>query len=256
MSSISLKPLIDSTFPDIVPELESILIHRVEALFSAMEARGLRVDDAVFSSRGFLSTMLFSEFASEQLVREPGLLVRLVESGDLERSYSSFTLQLRVAEQIRDDMEIGEIKSLLFEFKRYEIIRIAWRDISGAAGLDETMADLSALACACIGAGVNFLYRSMSRTKGMPTDEEGNFQQLIVLGMGKLGAGELNFSSDIDLIFVYPKEGYTSGDSPITNDEFFTRLCRAFIKLFKADAGAHFYRVDTRLRPLGTAAPW
>ena len=73
--------------------------------------------------------------------------------------------------------------------------------------------------------------------------------------MGKLGAGELNFSSDIDLIFVFPEPGQTDGDRSISNDEFFTKLCREFIKLFSMGNATHFYRVDTRLWPFGDSGP-
>ena len=84
----------------------------------------------------------------------------------------------------------------------------------------------------------------------------GNSQGIIVFGMGKLGAGELNFSSDIDLIFVYPKQGVTSGKNAISNEEFFTKVCRRFLTFFSA--GSHeinSYRIDTRLRPYGDGGP-
>ncbi len=90
----------------------------------------------------------------------------------------------------------------------------------------------------------------------MPTDSIGKKQNLIILGMGKLGAGELNFSSDIDLIFVYPKDGHTDNTKSITNEKFFTKMCRKIIKLLGSNGeGVHFYRVDTRLRPFGATGP-
>ncbi|MCA1785299.1 MAG: bifunctional [glutamate--ammonia ligase]-adenylyl-L-tyrosine phosphorylase/[glutamate--ammonia-ligase] adenylyltransferase, partial [Desulfobacteraceae bacterium] len=97
----------------------------------------------------------------------------------------------------------------------------------------------------------------MCATHGTPMDRLGHAQHMVILGMGKLGAGELNFSSDIDLIFVYPKEGntYLDGRMKTANLDFFTRLCKQFLKFFASDGGSHFYRVDTRLRPFGDSGP-
>ncbi|MCP4722496.1 MAG: bifunctional [glutamate--ammonia ligase]-adenylyl-L-tyrosine phosphorylase/[glutamate--ammonia-ligase] adenylyltransferase, partial [Desulfobacteraceae bacterium] len=147
------------------------------------------------------------------------------------------------------------VKETLLGVKLYESIRIAWRDLTGTAGLKETLRDLSNLAEACVRFGFDFLYDDLCQRLGTPADTKGNFQQVIVLGMGKLGARELNFSSDIDLIFVYPREGFTTGKNPISNDEFFTKLCRGFLKLFTMGGGINFFRVDTRLRPFGDGGP-
>ncbi|WDP90625.1 MAG: bifunctional [glutamate--ammonia ligase]-adenylyl-L-tyrosine phosphorylase/[glutamate--ammonia-ligase] adenylyltransferase [Desulfobacter sp.] len=253
MTPTSLTPVIRSTFPDLAPDLEALLIQRLEAFYAAVDAR--HAGKPVWGSAGFLKLMLFSEFAAEQMARDPEMAACLAESGDLERAYSPATLESRLRGKLGEKKEPAEVKEILFRFKLYELIRIAWRDLSGAAGLEETMADLSGLASACISAGMDYLYTAMCRRLGTPTDAQGNFQQIIVLGMGKLGAGELNFSSDIDLIFAYPQEGYTNGESPVSNDEFFTKLCREFLKLFKSGPGAHFYRVDTRLRPFGDSGP-
>jgi len=246
---------IESHFPGLPEAVAALLNQRLDLFNSALEVKGVSLDSAFLGSKEFLQVMLFSEFAALHLTRDPGMLAAMADSRDLVRRYSPHTLTNKLAAQLRENMEPYAVKDILFRFKLYEVIRIAWRDLTGAAGLEETMADLSNLACACISSGMDYLYQSLCERKGIPTDAEGNFQQVIVLGMGKLGAGELNFSSDIDLIFVYPEEGYTTGDNPISNDEFFTKLCREFIKLFAPGNGAHFYRVDTRLRPFGESGP-
>ena len=88
---------------------------------------------------------------------------------------------------------------------------------------------------------------------GEPVGEEtGNTQHMVVLGMGKLGGSELNFSSDVDLIFCFPENGKTAFSRPISNSEFFIRQARLFIKLLTTQTADGFvYRVDTRLRPNG-----
>ena len=100
-----------------------------------------------------------------------------------------------------------DLMAKLRHFRRRALIRIAWRDLAGWADLSETLMDLSLLADACIQFALNFLYDQACELRGTPLLPDGSPQQIVVLGMGKLGAYELNFSSDIDLIFAYPEEG-------------------------------------------------
>jgi len=103
---------------------------------------------------------------------------------------------------------------------------------------------------------MTLIYDETCKLYGTPVDLNGNFQRIIVLGMGKLGAKELNFSSDIDLIFVFPETGYTNGKNMISNEEFFTKVCRKFLKFFSPGTQEiNFYRIDTRLRPYGDGGP-
>src|SRR5690606_30848872 len=92
-----------------------------------------------------------------------------------------------------------------------EMLRIAWRDLAGWATLAETLAETSDFADAAISIATDFAAADLARTYGQPQGPDGAPQPLIVLGMGKLGGGELNFSSDIDLIFLFPEKGATSG---------------------------------------------
>jgi glutamate-ammonia-ligase adenylyltransferase len=141
--------------------------------------------------------------------------------------------------------------------RRREMVRIAWRDLAGWADLAETMADLSAFADACLHRTLQILYRWQCDKSGIPTAADGSQQHLVILGLGKLGAGELNFSSDVDLIFAYPKGGKTHGTEATTsNEDFFTRLCRRLIKVIgHPTADGFVYRVDARLRPFGESGP-
>jgi glutamate-ammonia-ligase adenylyltransferase len=110
-------------------------------------------------------------------------------------------------------------------FRKRHTVRIAWRDIAGWADLDETLRDLSALADACIEFACRRMYDSLVLRYGTPRGEASREPQtLLILGMGKLGGRELNFSSDIDLVLLYPEEGETDGTRNIDNAEFFLRL--------------------------------
>ncbi len=247
---------IEAVFPSLEPSVLTLLINRLDSVCAGLEKIGLTLDPDPLLSRDFVRVMLFSEFVADHLARDPGMYHQLITTRDLEASYSDHTYLNRLEKRVAENKTTLELfKACLLQFKVYETIRIAWRDLTGRADLEETLGDLSLLAEACVTQGVDFLYQALCQSQGIPVDSEGSFQQIIVLGMGKLGARELNFSSDIDLIFVYPREGITTGEKPISNEEFFTKLCRNFLKLFTMGNGVNFYRVDTRLRPFGDGGP-
>jgi glutamate-ammonia-ligase adenylyltransferase len=136
------------------------------------------------------------------------------------------------------------------------MVRIAWRDLAGLAGLEETLGDLTDLAERLVDAALERLHGWQTRRFGEPRDAEGRPQRLVVLGMGKLGGRELNFSSDIDLIFIYPRQGQTDGAKTISNEEFFRRLGQRLIKILAEPTAEGFvFRVDMRLRPFGDSGP-
>ncbi len=253
MTQDTIDQLISSVFPALPQSLYQILQLRIQDCFSAGNIQD--ISQLPVTALDFTRVMLFSPFTAEHVTANPLILDRFGKSGDLDTSYAPGDIKKKLGDFIGDNQDRAGVRARLLEFKVYEIIRIAWRDLTGAAPLSETMADLSDLACACISFGFEQLYPVLTRKWGTPRDSNGNAQNIVVLGMGKLGAGELNFSSDIDLIFVYPDSGQTDGDRSISNDEFFTKLCREFIKLFSMGNGTHFYRVDTRLRPFGDSGP-
>src|SRR5512143_413355 len=136
------------------------------------------------------------------------------------------------------------------------------RDLAGDADLAEVMTTWSALAEVCIAAALDFHHAQLAARHGEPRDAHGLPQQMVVVGMGKLGGGELNVSSDIDLIYLYPDEGDTAADDadapvkPISNHEFFIRLGRRLAAaLSENTADGYVFRVDLRLRPWGESGP-
>ncbi len=130
------------------------------------------------------------------------------------------------------------------------------RDLAGTADLAEVVATYSALAEVCITAALEYHHAALAARHGEPRDSQGQPQQMVVVGMGKLGGGELNVSSDIDLIYLYPEEGDTDGEKPLTNHEFFIRLGRKLAAaLSENTADGYVFRVDLRLRPWGDSGP-
>ena len=137
------------------------------------------------------------------------------------------------------------------------------RDLAGTADLAEVMATYSTLAEVCIAAALDFHHAALAARHGEPRDEHGVPQQMVVVGMGKLGGFELNVSSDIDLIYLYPEEGDTAADDPaasirpLSNHEFFIRLGRKLAAaLGENTADGYVFRVDLRLRPWGESGPF
>ncbi|HME41230.1 MAG TPA: bifunctional [glutamate--ammonia ligase]-adenylyl-L-tyrosine phosphorylase/[glutamate--ammonia-ligase] adenylyltransferase [Steroidobacteraceae bacterium] len=145
---------------------------------------------------------------------------------------------------------------ILREWRRREMLRIAWRDIAGRATPEETLHALSDFADAAIRAAAACARAHLQPVFGLPRGAAGEEAQLIVLGMGKLGGRELNFSSDIDLVFLFSDRGATDGAREVDNEEYFNRLGRELIRLLDARTEDGFvFRVDMRLRPFGDSGP-
>ncbi len=197
-----------------------------------------------------------SEFVVRACLREPRLLTELLDSGDLATRYAPDDWAIRLERPLATVTDEAQLAAGLRRFRRREMVRIAWRDLSGLADLTETLGDLTDLAEVAVGAALNRLHEDQCRRYGIPRDTDGQPQRLIVLGMGKLGGRELNFSSDIDLIFAYPRQGQTDGSRAISNEEFFRRLGQRLAKtLAEPTADGFVFRVDLRLRPFGDSGP-
>lgn len=197
-----------------------------------------------------------SDFVAHICARHPTLLNDLIESGDLNSRYDADAYPTRLASLAAITTE-AQLMAVLRHVRRREMLRIAWRDLCGWATLDETLLDLSKLADACIQGALHELQRLMHPVFGLPYSVNGTPQSLIVLGMGKLGARELNFSSDVDLIFAYPEEGETRGGTRcISNAEYFVQWGQQLIRVLNQPTADGFvFRVDMRLRPFGESGP-
>ncbi len=197
-----------------------------------------------------------SDYVVQSCVRVPGLLHDLLESGDLHIRYSPGEMGRRLQQKLDTVADEASLQCGLRQFRRIQMVRIIWRDLAGIAPLAETLEDLSALADACVEQALGLLYEWAVAKHGVPQDEDGVQQHLVVLGMGKLGARELNLSSDIDLIFAYPRGGEVEGGRHLSNEQFFTRLSQQLIKAIGSQTVDGFvFRVDARLRPFGDSGP-
>lgn len=197
-----------------------------------------------------------SDFVIEQSARDPLMLLALVQSGELDRSFAPGELCAQIAAAVESAQTDDELGRALRRQRTRHQVRIIWRDLTRQADLVQSCRDLSDMADACIDQAYQWLYSRHCQQFGVPTGRRsGEPQQMVILGMGKLGAVELNLSSDIDLIFAYPEGGETVGvKRSLDNQEFFIRLGQRLIKaLDPMTVDGFVFRVDMRLRPYGSA---
>jgi [glutamine synthetase] adenylyltransferase / [glutamine synthetase]-adenylyl-L-tyrosine phosphorylase len=184
-----------------------------------------------------------SEFVAQALIQDPAALAPCGENAHYE-------VQVGAAQSVEQAL------FLLREWRRREMVRIAWRDIAGTAAVAETLQAVSDLADATIRAAVASAERHLLPIFGEPQRLNPAQSPFVVLAMGKLGGRELNFSSDIDLIFLSTEAGETTGPRVVDNEEYFNRLGREVIRLLDArNADGFVFRVDMRLRPYGDSGP-
>jgi glutamate-ammonia-ligase adenylyltransferase len=242
-------PALPADLPD--PELSQ---RAAESLARIAAAAGAAIPAAL--AREAQLVCACSDFLAESLERDATLLPWLLAGDELEQPRSPGGYDGLAAGLVADHADEPAFMAALRRLRRRELVRIAWRDLAGRAPLAETLAELSSLADAAIRAAHGFAVRALAPRFGTPRSPSGEPQELVVLGMGKLGGGELNFSSDIDLIFLFPEGGETDGRRPVANEEYFTRLGQVLIRLLDAPTVDGFvYRVDMRLRPFGESGP-
>ncbi|MGB4913575.1 MAG: bifunctional [glutamate--ammonia ligase]-adenylyl-L-tyrosine phosphorylase/[glutamate--ammonia-ligase] adenylyltransferase [Candidatus Dechloromonas phosphoritropha] len=148
------------------------------------------------------------------------------------------------------------LKSQLRRLRQRTMAHIALRDLCGLAPLSEVVESMTLLADVTTNFALDHHHRQLAAIYGEPLDGAGQAQRLLIIGMGKLGGRELNVSSDVDYIFVYPNEGDTAGPRRIENYDFFTRLGKRVIAAIGEITGdGQVFRVDMRLRPNGDSGP-
>ncbi|NIY83589.1 bifunctional [glutamate--ammonia ligase]-adenylyl-L-tyrosine phosphorylase/[glutamate--ammonia-ligase] adenylyltransferase [Vibrio hepatarius] len=196
-----------------------------------------------------------SQFVVDVLNTDEHLLQVLPEMLQETSRHSAYRKRLAILlSDCHDEMSGHRV---LRQFRNREMVYIAWRDFTGTWSLEESLEHLSQLAEAMIFETYQWQYKACCELWGTPCNAQGDAQPMLIIGMGKLGGGELNFSSDIDLIFTYPENGETQGTRrSIANAQFFTRLGQRIIKALDQQTYDGFcYRVDMRLRPFGDSGP-
>ncbi|MBS0462101.1 MAG: bifunctional [glutamate--ammonia ligase]-adenylyl-L-tyrosine phosphorylase/[glutamate--ammonia-ligase] adenylyltransferase [Proteobacteria bacterium] len=141
----------------------------------------------------------------------------------------------------------------LRRWRKRESLRLIWRDITGQDDVDATLAGASALADAALEAALAAVEAHVAAAHGVIGGADGNPQRMVVFGLGKLGGGELNFSSDVDLVFAYERGGSSDGARALDADAYYARIGQRLIGLLdEVTAEGFCHRVDMRLRPFGS----
>lgn len=208
-------------------------------------AQTMNADDAITHATRY------SRYLQRLLSARPGVLM----TAEVTQPFTAADMQAELAASaIHDDVSLGRALRCL---RQRVMARLIVRDLGGYAGLDEVVGTVTQLAEIAIRTAVARLHGDLAAAHGEPRGAgSGTLQQLHVVGMGKLGGAELNASSDIDLVLVYPEEGDTDGARTLSNHEFFTRLTRRLIgALNEWTEDGFVFRVDTRLRPYGDSGP-
>jgi len=200
-----------------------------------------------------------SDFIAHACVRDRSLLGDVLEHYALRSTLTQQDIASRAPSLPAGESGLPAEPGMLQSLRRWrhrQLVRIAWRDLMGWADLQETLAELSDFADTAIELACRFAWQDLVARYGEPQSADGRVQPLVILAMGKLGGRELNFSSDVDLVMLFPEAGETRGPRQIDNEEFFTRLGQRLIRLLEAPTEDGFVlRVDMRLRPFGDSGP-
>ncbi|OLC00883.1 MAG: hypothetical protein AUH30_01550 [Candidatus Rokubacteria bacterium 13_1_40CM_68_15] len=198
-----------------------------------------------------------SQFLADALRRRPNLLAWLLEPRTM-RQWLADDLEADLAQTLAPFAAREARMNALRRFKYRQLLRIASRDLLGDADLTVTTEELSRLADVCLAEAWRLADATLRAQYGAPLDGDGAETALAVVGMGKLGGDELNYSSDIDLMFVYGADGETEGGSEgrLANGDYFARLVREIVALLESvTEEGYAFRVDLRLRPEGRMGP-
>lgn len=231
------NPIIE-TYPEL---LHPILQQYVERFTHRAPDMVATLDEE--QARTLLHVWSGSHFAAELCCREPSVLKTLMDSDELTQVCTPNKYQEKCQAALRVTDNEASLMKALRQWRNREMLRIVWRDLTQQASLQQTVNELSAMADAAVMQTVDRLYEWYSKKYGVPLDSEQRAQQLLVVAMGKLGGKELNFSSDIDLIFAYPEKSC-----------FFLSMAQQLIKVLHTRTEDGFvFRVDMRLRPYGNS---
>ena len=258
-----LEVIADGLSPETLRHIESLLtvspdpdrvVHGMATLKREKPAAFATLASAPSGPQRMMAVFAWSRFLTEEAIQHPDWLQNLP---DLQRvrSIEDYIVDLQKA---LADAEGGPPDMLVFaQFRRRALLRILIADVLGLATLSETTEQLSNVADAILEVSFRRIRDTLIRRHGTPRylDEHGRLREcgFAVIALGKLGGRELNYSSDIDLMFVYTANGETDGKEPISNKEFFKKAANQYTEMLSTyTVEGMCYRVDLRLRPDGS----
>ncbi|HWB99319.1 MAG TPA: hypothetical protein VG672_21570, partial [Bryobacteraceae bacterium] len=227
-------------------------LHDLERLREESPAAFDRLTSSPAALRYIVVTFSYSRFLSEALLRRPEAVLQILNTGDMQRVLTVENYQAQLVDFLGSDSTGVPSALILARFRRRQILRIFLRDVLGLATLSDVTEELSHLADAVLDLSYRRIRESLVARYGRPRAENGDLATFCVISLGKLGGQELNYSSDIDLMFLYSANGETDGPYRIANKEFFKKVANQFTELLSTYTPEGLgYRVDLRLRPDG-----
>ncbi|HTP65231.1 MAG TPA: bifunctional [glutamate--ammonia ligase]-adenylyl-L-tyrosine phosphorylase/[glutamate--ammonia-ligase] adenylyltransferase, partial [Geobacteraceae bacterium] len=206
-----------------------------------------------------VSLFSMSEFLSKIAIGHPELLESLVVHGAASRSKTRRVMDEELAQLLASAVHFEERLDVMRRYRHEEFLRIGIGDVYGDMEQNELAVQLTWLAEGCLAAACAVARDELARY-GRPTwmDGDGEVQEagFAIIAMGKMGGCDLNYHSDLDIIYIYDRQGETDGDRRITNHEYFARLGQKIISVLTTQTReGYVYKIDTRLRPSGNAGP-
>ena len=210
----------------------------------------------------FLKLVGASQYLADVLIRNPQLFLDVIENGSWKNPVAADSLDAELAARVDETADYDSALSVLRDFKLRHMLEVGARDICEQADLEQSLHEMTWLAEVCVQAALKIAEREVRAKYGSPM-RTGNGDpgeaSIVVLAFGKLGGEELNYSSDIDLTFMYSEEGETQGKdggNTISNQQYFSKVAEKCIDVLvrHTDQG-HLFRVDMRLRPMGSKGP-
>jgi len=234
------------------PELHQVCQENWQQYRQAALKQNYEIPDDEWFLMSLWNILAVSDYALSVFVRHPEFahkIYQTLKDASLDDEAAKKDWQ-QYAPQTDD---LPSLMQALRLYRHFQLTRILWRLIAGQDTFIQHLQSLVSVADTIILITVEAIYQSLASEWGTPVNDKGEKQSFIVLALGKLGGKELNFSSDVDLIFTYPQSGMTVGkDRSITNEQFFTKLGQQFIKVLSEVTPEGFvFRVDMRLRPHG-----
>ena len=231
------------------PALRTLVDDRYAELAARCRAAGVPLHDDAGVAERIRRTLAASDFAFEAWRAQPTLL----SPAGLERLRSNADAATRI-DTLKLPEDEAQTLAALRRYRHAEALRLVFRDVNALDELPETLSATSVLYEALLEAALGWSERALAARYGQARSREGERQRLVVVGFGKLGGAELNFSSDIDLVLAYPHGGQSDGARVLDNGEYFVRLGRQLVRLLnEPTVDGICARVDLRLRPFGNA---
>ena len=264
-----MNTLFETTIASSIPSvLQEQAQHAVTKLCNSLDKKQQQNLTSILEGSPELTLQLIralvgSEYILESCCRYPDLLLHWLLSDSPFSALTPIKIIDAIETACSDTLTLAEFDSLLRRLRRRFMTALYWRDLNHLSDFDEVSHAMTTMAEVFLQQTLDFHYRQLIVKLGLPIGKKsGRPQPMLVIGMGKLGGGELNVSSDIDLIFAFPEAGTTQTLSStikisvVENQQFFIQLGQRVIKsLNEVRADGFVFRVDMRLRPYGQSGP-